>query len=62
MLDQLFIMGLYLLIILMLSYITLEYQRNKIRKQYFLIWLVGVFLTGPIAFIIYVILDKKKGV
>lgn len=50
----------YLLIILMLSYFTLEYLRNKISKQHFLIWLIGVFLTGPIAFIIYVILDKKK--
>jgi len=50
----------YLLIILMLSYFTLEYLRNKISKQHLLIWLIGVFLTGPIAFIIYVILDKKK--
>ncbi len=44
----------------MLSYFTLEYLRNRISKQYFLIWLIGVFLTGPIALIIYVILDKKK--
>ncbi|KUF28620.1 hypothetical protein [Lysinibacillus sp. F5] len=60
MLDQLFIVGIYLLIILMFSYFTLEYLKNKISKQHFLIWLIGVFLTGPIAFIIYVILDKKK--
>ncbi|SCY34189.1 hypothetical protein SAMN02787079_01288 [Lysinibacillus sp. TC-37] len=62
MLNQLFIVGVYILIILMLSYITHEYLENKISKQHFLIWLICVFLTGPIAFTIYVIWDKKKSI
>ncbi|TBX71402.1 hypothetical protein E0M25_27420 [Bacillus mycoides] len=60
MLDQLFIVGIYLLIIFMCAYVTLEYRKNKISKQHYLIWLIFVFLTGPIAFIIYVLWDKKK--
>lgn len=58
--EQLFIVGGYILIILMLSYISHEYLENKISKKHFLIWLICVFFTGPIAFTIYVILEKKK--
>ncbi|MBG9581399.1 hypothetical protein ABE42_19845 [Bacillus thuringiensis] len=60
MLDQLLIVGIYLLIIYMCSYVTLEYRKNKISKQHFLIWLIFIFLTGPIGFIIYIFWDKKK--
>ncbi|OJE18303.1 hypothetical protein COI41_21735 [Bacillus toyonensis] len=50
----------YLLIIYMCAYVTLEYRKNKISKQHFLIWLIFIFLTGPIGFIIYIFWDKKK--
>ncbi len=60
MLDQLLIVGIYLLIIYMCAYVTLEYQKNKISKHQFLIWLIFIFLTGPIGFIIYIFWDKKK--
>ena len=42
-LNQLFIVGVYILIILMLSYITHEYLENKFSKQCYLIWLICVF-------------------
>lgn len=61
-LNQLFIVGVYILIILMLSYITHEYLENKFSKQCYLIWLICVFLTGPIAFTIYIIWDKKNNI
>lgn len=58
-LMDLFIVVVYLLNILMCSYITLEYKQNEIKKGSFLIWVVFVFLTGPIAFVLYVL--SKKG-
>ncbi|MDH8000915.1 PLDc N-terminal domain-containing protein [Bacillus cereus] len=44
----------------MCSYVTLEYRKNKMSKQHFLIWLIFIFLTGPIGFIIYIFWNKKK--
>lgn len=58
-LMDLFIVVVYLLNILMCSYITLEYKQSEIKKGIFLMWLVLVFLTGPVAFVLYV-LSKKR--
>ncbi|MDR4161975.1 hypothetical protein FO506_25800 [Bacillus paranthracis] len=59
MIDQLFIVGIYLLIIFMCSYITLEYRQHKMSKQYFVVWLVAVFLTGPVGFLLYLLCGKR---
>lgn len=57
--DQLFIVGIYLLIIFMCSYITLEYRQHKMSKNYFVVWLVAVFLTGPFGFLLYLLCGKR---
>lgn len=58
-LMDLFIVVVYLLNILMCSYITLDYKKSEIMRGRFLIWLVLVFLTGPIAFVVYVFSEKR---
>ncbi|KAB2397987.1 hypothetical protein F8171_04245 [Bacillus cereus] len=59
MLLDVFIVVVYLLNILMCSFITLEYKQNELKKVSFLIWLVLVFITGPIAFFLYVLFKKR---
>nr|WP_261982271.1 PLDc N-terminal domain-containing protein [Bacillus thuringiensis] len=52
-------MGIYLLIIFICTYITLEYRQHKMSKQYFVVWLVAVFLTGPFGFLLYLLCGKR---
>ncbi|KAA6461489.1 MULTISPECIES: hypothetical protein [Bacillus] len=59
MIDQLFIVGIYLLIIFMCTYITLEYQQHKMSRNHYVVWLVAVFLTGPFGFLLYLLCGKR---
>ncbi|MEB9382136.1 PLDc N-terminal domain-containing protein [Bacillus cereus] len=43
----------------MCSYITLEYRQHKMSKQFFVVWLVAVFLTGPFGFLLYLLCGKR---
>nr|WP_255261117.1 PLDc N-terminal domain-containing protein [Bacillus toyonensis] len=43
----------------MCSYITLEYRQHKMSKNYFVVWLVAVFLTGPFGFLLYLLCGKR---
>ncbi|KAB2457592.1 hypothetical protein F8160_19670 [Bacillus sp. CH126_4D] len=59
MIDQLFIVGIYLLIIFMCTYITLEYQQHKMSRNHYVVWLVAVFLTGLFGFLLYLLCGKR---
>ncbi|MCG8397503.1 hypothetical protein LWS67_13270 [Bacillus atrophaeus] len=51
---QIYVFGIYFVIVLMCLYVLLDYHQEKINRLQFMIWVSVVFMTGPIGFFLYV--------
>lgn len=57
--NEFLIVGIILLIVLMCLHVVYALHTKQISEQGFLIWFLLIFLTGPVGYILFLIMNKS---